>query len=200
MLGKSRSTACAASTTLICSEPRAGQLETKQRFIFRARRTVWIFPLPLDLIKLLTFSHSLSSRRQERGALARLSPFSNCALRASFPPNINLLNPGALSSCRVALGAAAREGRSTLRSVRCTLVETRISPMPTIGVQRKDGWLFVVSFSGVSFSGLRVVALAICCRRIRPPRLGNKPYTFRPHHKLNQPVIDRSRARSMRAS
>src|ERR1700730_15326596 len=29
MLGKSRSTACAASTTLIGSEPRAGQLETK---------------------------------------------------------------------------------------------------------------------------------------------------------------------------
>jgi hypothetical protein len=89
-----------------------------------------------------------------------------------------------LSSCPVALGAAAREGRSPLRSVRCPLVETGISRMPTIGVQRKDGWLFVVSFSGVSFSGLRVVAPAICCRRIRPPRLGNKPYTFRPHHKL----------------
>jgi hypothetical protein len=70
-----------------------------------------------------------------------------------------------------------------LRAVRCTLVETRISRMPTIGVQRKHGWLFVVSFSGasfsgVSFSGLRVVALAICCRRIRPPRLGEQTLYF----------------------
>ena len=185
MLGKSRSTACAASTTLIGSEPRAGQLETKQRFIFRARRTVWIFLLPLDLIKLLTFSHSLSSRRQgrsgERCALAALLELCS----AGFVPSKPKSPPSrSLSSCRVALGAAAREGRSTLRSLRCTLVETGISRMPTIGVQPKDGWLFVVSFSGVSFSGWRVVALAICRRRIRPPRLGNKPCTFRPHHKL----------------
>jgi len=84
MLGKSRSTACAASTTLIGSEPRAGQLETKQRFIFRARRTFWIFLLPLDLIKWLTFSNSLSFRRQERGRLRawRPSRIALCGLRS----------------------------------------------------------------------------------------------------------------------